>query len=244
MRVKPIPLQVIQLAITHCQFTTMPLANTIAHMLIFVFFFLLHPGEYAYTNNPNAAPFHLCDVHLNLHNRRLNPLICSEQDLHAATYVGLEFTTQKNGVRGETVGLGWSGHPTLCPVLALIQHLLHLHAHRAPLTTPLYAYHNIGTWHIITTTTLTQHLRWAASTLAQTTGISPHNISIRSLCSSGAMALLCADVDSDKIHLLDRWHSNEMMRYLHVQVFPTPAPLAPLMVHHGYFTLIPNNPLG
>jgi hypothetical protein len=32
-----------------------------------------------------------------------------------------------------------------------------------------------------------------------------------------------------------------MLRYLHVQVFPDLAPLASLMVCHGYFTLLPNN---
>jgi hypothetical protein len=50
-----------------------PATTTIADMLIFGFFFLLHPGEYAYTSNEEAAPFRLYDVYLLIHNRRLHP---------------------------------------------------------------------------------------------------------------------------------------------------------------------------
>ncbi len=72
----------------------------------------------------------------------------------------------------------------------------------------------------------------------------PVDISIRSLHSSGAMALLHAEVDVDRIRLLGRWRSDEMLRYLHIQAYPLVAPLASLMVRHGHFTLIPNNRLG
>jgi hypothetical protein len=37
------------------------------------------------------------------------------------------------------------------------------------------------------------------------------------------MALLCAHVDTDIIRLVGRWHSNEMLRYLHIQAEPTMA---------------------
>jgi hypothetical protein len=57
------------------------------------------------------------------------------------------------------------------------------------------------------------------------------------------MTLLCAAVDTDKIRLLGRWCSDEMLRYLHVQAFPIVAPLAKQMLQHGNFALIPNNPL-
>jgi hypothetical protein len=58
------------------------------------------------------------------------------------------------------------------------------------------------------------------------------------------MALLCADVDSDRIRLLGRWKSDEMLRSLHVQALPVIAPLSTLMVQHGYFSFIPNQTLG
>jgi hypothetical protein len=147
-------------------------------------------------------------------------------------------------VRGELVGLGRSGHLVLCPVLAMINRLGHFQLHRAPPHLPLYSYHNGSQWHHITTTTLIQHLQWAALALTTTRGISPEDISIRSLRSSGAMALLCANVHPDKIWLLGRWRSDEMLRYLHVQATPLVAPMASLMVRHGHLHFIPNNRLG
>jgi hypothetical protein len=98
-------------------------------MIILGFFFLLRPGEYAFTDNPDAAPFRLCDVHVLLYNRRLDPAQCLEQDLDNATHIALEFTRQKNGVHGELVGRGRSGHPTLCPVKAAVLRIKHLRIH-------------------------------------------------------------------------------------------------------------------
>jgi hypothetical protein len=131
-RVKPIPLQLLHAAVAQCYRARSVASQAIADMLIVGFFFLLRPGEYAATANPDAAPFRLCDVHILLHSRRLDPLTCIDQELTAATHVALEFTTQKNGVRNELVGLGRSGHPVLCPVLALCNRVRHLRLHNAP----------------------------------------------------------------------------------------------------------------
>jgi hypothetical protein len=161
----------------------------------------------------------------------------------AINYIALEFTTQKNGVRVELVGLGRSCHPTWRPIAALISRVKHLRSNNAPLTTPLYAYYDT-TWRSVDTTTLKTHLRNTVTVLGPTYGIQPSDISIRSLRSSGAMALLCAKVDTDMIRLLGRWRSDEMLRYLHVQSFPLLAPLAQQMLRHGYYTLIPNLPMG
>jgi len=179
-------------------------------MLTLGFFFLLRPGEYASTNNPDATPFRLCDVHLLLHQRRLDIYTCPEHELDHATHLALEFTNQKNGVRGELVGLGRSQHPILCPVSAMICRLKHLRLHNAPLTAPIYTVF-APTPTAITTSELTQRLRQACITIGATVGISADDISIHSLRSSGAMALLCADVDTDKIRLLGRWRSDEML---------------------------------
>jgi hypothetical protein len=96
----------------------------------------------------------------------------------------------------------------------------------------------------ISTSTLTQHLRVALSAIQHEVGITPADISVRSLRASGAMALLCAEVDTDKIRLLGRWRSDEMLRYLHVQAFPIVAPLASQMVRHGFYSFFPNNNMG
>jgi hypothetical protein len=208
-------------------------------MLLLGFFFLLRPGEYAYTSNPDAAPFRLCDVRLLINARQLNPITANTDDSDRVNFVALEFTTQKNGVRGELVGLGKSGHPQWCPVRALLNRIKHLRTHQAPPTTPLYAFFHHH-WQRVDTQILTHYLRTSVNVLGATYGITPSDISVRSLRSSGAMALLCAKVDTDVIRLLGRWRSDEMLRYLHVQTFPIVAPLASQMLHHGHFTLIPN----
>jgi hypothetical protein len=244
MRVKPIPLQIILHVVTECYRTQDPATNTMGQMITLGFFFLLRPGEYALTDNADAAPFRSCDVHLLHHNTRLNHYTCPEQLLDAATHVALEFTNQKNGVRGELVGLGRSGHAVLCPVIATIARLKHFRLHRACPKTPLYTYFTHHNHSFIKTDSLTQLLRRACSYLGPTVGVTPQDISIRSLRSSGAMALLCADVDPDRIRLVGRWKSDEMLRNLHVQALPIVAPLATLMVQHGFFSFIPNNRLG
>jgi hypothetical protein len=172
-------------------------------MLTLGFFSLLRPGEYAATSNPDAAPFQACDVHVLWYQVHLDAFTCSEADFHTVTHIALEFTTQKNGVKGELVGLGRSGHPLLCPVFAALSRLKHMRLHNAPRTTPLYTVFSttagVSHTNTITTTELTQQLRTTCSFLGDAVGLQPCDISVRSLRSSGAMALLCADVDTDKI---------------------------------------------
>jgi len=63
-RVKPIPISVLQNAVfSHRQWRT-PHNYAIADMITLGFFFLLRPGEYAATINPESSPFRLCNVHL------------------------------------------------------------------------------------------------------------------------------------------------------------------------------------
>jgi len=118
----------------------------------------------------------------------------------------LEFTKEKNGVHGELVGLGRSGHHFLCPVLAMIARVKHLRIHNAPPTTPINSVYTHVSWQAIQTTILTQHLRQAVLAFPDNVGITPADISIQSLHASGAMALLCTEADTDKIRLLGRWH--------------------------------------
>jgi hypothetical protein len=65
----------------------------------------------------------------------------------------------------------------------------------------LCLHHQIATTMVlgIDTTTLTKQLRTATMALGAPYGISPQDISIRSLRASGAMALLSARVDTDMI---------------------------------------------
>jgi hypothetical protein len=122
-KVKHIPLPVIGYAADMCHFTNTAYSHAIADMLLLGFYFLLRPGEYAFKSNLDASPFRLCDVHLLINTRRLDVLAAPEHELHQANFVALEFTNQKNGVRGELVGLGHSGHPSWCPVQAILSRI-------------------------------------------------------------------------------------------------------------------------
>jgi hypothetical protein len=243
-RVKPVPIQVVDAATSVGLLSTEASGLAIADMIILAFFFLLRPGEYAYSSSPESTPFRICDVHLLIGQRRLNWRACSDEELHAITFVALEFTSQKNGVRGELIGLSRSGSPTLCPVQAIIRRMQHFRHLSAPSDTPLYTFYNGHAWHHVTPSIITSTLRSAVATIGAPLGIDdPSDISARSLRSGGAMALLCAEVDTDKIRLLGRWRSDEMLRYLHIQAYPLTATFANQMLLHGNFALLPNNPL-
>jgi len=211
-------------------------------MLMLGFYFLLHPGEYANTSNPDLTPFRLQDVHLHRGDSRINHLTCPLPDLQSSSFVCLGFTTQKNGVCSELIGLGRSGNLAFCPVQACLNCILHLRTYQAPPHTPLYTYF-CDDWQAITTTMLTSEIRSSTAVMGHTVGLSPPDVSVRSLRASGAMALLCANVVTDCIHLLGCWRSDKTLHYLHVQAYPVVAHLAPAMLQHGQFTLIPNTPV-
>jgi hypothetical protein len=140
------------------------------------------------------------------------------------------------------VGLSRSGCPILCPVCAIISCIKHFRHLQAPGLTPIYEYHNGISWTHITPALITTALCITVTAVGPALGINPEDISTRSLCSGGAMALLCAEVDTDKNRLLGRWHSDEMLRYLHIQAYPLTATFSSQMLQHGNFALIPNNP--
>ena len=236
-RVKPIPLPIL----VHATVGTLqlsPLLQSCGDMVCLGLFFLCRPGEYALSSSSSlSTPFRLCDVDLFLGNARLDVHTADEDALRAATYVTLTFTLQKNTVPGEKIGHGRSGHPVFCPVLAVVRRILHLRANGAPPTAPLHSYYTRRTRHDLHVRSVTTLLRKAVAELGPHYGLSPAAVEARSLRSSGAMALLCARVDTDLIQLVGRWRSDAMFRYLHVQAAPLTSPLAPRMMHHGTFSL-------
>jgi len=238
-RIKPIPSSVLTHTVHTLRLSQHPRSTSMADMLTLGFYFLLRPGEYAQTANPESTPSRLQDIHLHAGTSCINHLTSPVHTLDAANFVCLEFTNQKNGVRGELIGLGRSGNPAFCPVQACVNRIKHLRQFNAPPTTPLFAFFS-SEWKAISSSDLTTELRRVLSVLGQQVGLSPDDVSIRSLRASGAMALLCTNVDTDRIRLLGRWRSDEMLRYLHVQAYPVVASLAPAMLRHGHFTLIQN----
>ena len=238
-RVKPIPLAALRHIVSIAAASQSPRLLASAQMITLAFFFLLRPGEYTSTPS-DTTPFTLADIQIFLGNVRLNITTSPNETLLQATFCTLEFTTQKNGVRGEVIGLGRSGSLLLCPVRALAHRVIHLRCHNAPPGSPLGKYFVHGAWHDLKPKDITTDLRHAVSILGSSIGLVPSDVSARSLRATGAMALLCADIDHDRIKLVGRWRSDEMIRYLHVQAAPVMSKFSKAMITSGDFRLIPN----
>jgi hypothetical protein len=130
-RVKPVPIAIIRHVLTAALLSASIDNLVVADMIVLAFFVLLRPGEYAATTS-DATPLRMCDVQLFIGPVRIDPATADEQSLWSATFASLTFTTQKNGVRREVIGLGCSGDPELCPVLCLVRRILHLRHFNAP----------------------------------------------------------------------------------------------------------------
>ncbi len=235
-RVKPIPIQVIRRIAFLAQSSPDPTLCASADMIIIAFFYLLRPGEY--TDN-DKTPFRIADVQLFIGDTRINIMTAPVKQVQQARFASLTFTTQKNGVRGEVIGLARSGDPYLCPVLATIRRVLYLRQHLAPSDTPLARVFNTSTK--VTSSLLTTCIRDAVAHLGPSLGFLPDDVSARCLRAAGATALLLAKVDPDVIRLIGRWRSDEMLRYLHVQAYPLMKNYAQQMLSAGTYTLIPSH---
>jgi hypothetical protein len=95
------------------------------------------------------------------------------------------------------------------------------------------------TRHSVTPSDITTVLCISVSALGPSIGFLPEDITARSLCVGGAVALLVACVDTDIIHLIGRWCSDEMLCYLHLQAQPVMRNFAHLMLQGGDYNLIP-----
>ena len=166
-------------------------------------------------------------------------MLASPNDLHVATASMLVYTDQKNAIRGEKIIHGASRCANLCPKEAIVWRILHLRQYNADPTTPLYSYNKNGRWHSLQSTDICKALKCSAKALFATTNLHPDDVTTHGLCAGGAMALLCAQIDSDIIRLVGCWHSDEMMQYLHAQCLPLMKNLAPTMVTHGNYSLLP-----
>jgi hypothetical protein len=241
-RVKPIPIQLILTILSvayHATAASNDATKAITNMAVIAFYYLLHPGKYTGTVTDDAA-FKLQDLQIFIGDRFVNPCIAPMSDLEAATSASLVFTNQKNGVRGEVVNHATSGASHCFPVRVLARRAIHLRENDAPATAPLASYYSNGRRRAIRSADITDALRAAARITGDELGIRPEDISARSLRAGGAMALLCAQMDSDIIKLLGRWQSDTMMRYFHVQSRPGMRNFAARMLHGGLYDLFQN----
>jgi hypothetical protein len=238
-RVKPVPIISI-VYILHQAFldSNLPDCQAVAYMCAVAFYFLLRPGEYTGTTSDDT-PFRLADVALHIGNRCLDTMLSPTTDIQAADYVLYTFTTQKNGTKGEILTHGLSGDPLACPVQATICRVLHLRHNKAPISAPIASYYSARKGIALKSKDITDALQLAAIATTHQTGILPTDISTRSLRVGGAMALLNGKIDHDTIRMLGRWHSDAMMRYLHLQSRPIMCEFASTIFNHGIYNFLP-----
>ncbi|EJK61126.1 hypothetical protein THAOC_18432, partial [Thalassiosira oceanica] len=196
-RVKPLPVQVIRRMANVAMHSRFERTKAVADMTILAFFFLLRPGEYVDTNS-ESTPFKIEDVNFYIGDTWINPATASEQQLLAATRVTLTFTTQKNGVRGEIIGLCTSGDPIMCPVRAAIRRVLYLRRNGAPVGTPLgRVFPEVGETKAdrLQPKHITAAIRDAVKFYGTDLGFLPEDVSARSLRAAGANDLLSSWAD-------------------------------------------------
>ena len=84
-------------------------------------------------------------------------------------------------------------------------------------------------------------LKYAFRFLGPSLGFMPKDVSARSLCAAGSMALLFSDVETDIVMLVGRWHSDEILRYLNVQADPLKRKNLKRMVQYEIYCINPNH---
>lgn len=220
-------------------------------LIVIGFFYLNRPGEVVRTASNDrglSSPFRLCDVHLSFGptswraSTTLPPRLASCNDVLTSDTASLEYTDQKNSVRGEKIRHAASGDPDICPVRAVERRIQHLRRFHAPAETPLYTYYaDSGVPRDCHTQLVTKLLKQAAERAFPRTGIPKGKISARSLRPGGATAMLCAGFAPIDIQLVGRWNSEAMLRYLRADASPAVHQYAVKMLASGSFSYQPKS---
>ena len=225
-----------------------PLNKTVIDLIIVAFYWLLRPAEYCKSDAPGtrSQAFEFQHVQFTIDGAIYKAPEAPLNDaniMERTTYAALEFTDQKNGVRGEIVGHSANSDSFFCPVKALLRICRRMKKHSARTTDPLYHHYNPAptqrNWYDVRPTFITNALRHAANRIQATTGLTSNLLSACSLRPGGATALLVARIDTNIIQLLGRWKSDAMFRYLRVQATTHALSLSQRMLEHGAFTFAP-----
>jgi hypothetical protein len=150
------------------------------------------------------------------------------------------FITQKIGIRNEEIihGLGATG---LCyPVRATARRIKYLRRNGAKCTVPIASIYVCNRLTAIKAQQITETIRHTMAMNFHCTDIAADEVSARSLCAGGAMALLCGKVDMNLIQILNRWHSDALIRYLHMQAQPIFQHFAGKMYNNGNYSFLPD----
>ena len=224
---------------------TTPINIAISNLTWVAFFFLLRPGEYCRgCTNTTQHPFSLKDVQFFIGQQPYNAATASKDVLAQADFVSLLFTTQKNGVKGKSIGHGHTGHPQGCPVAAIHCQVAYLRCHGAIRDTPFSSFKKGTKWQQIRGDKITATIRSVVRAAGPSIGFTKADISARSLRGGGAMALLMAGVDPDTIRLVGRRRSDTMLCYLHTPEKHFTEGLSDNMFQHVAYTVIPPSHAG
>ena len=153
----------------------------------------------------------------------------------------MTFTVQKSRVPGEIMGHTCSGALHACPVVGLVELCVFLRKHGSPHDAPLGTYREIpsGPLYYIKSSDISKALKSAARVHDSEFGIGPDDVSAGCLRSTGAMALFCGGIDSNRIRLLGRWKSWTMLRYFHLQSRAARCGLSAAMLHGDKIDMLP-----
>jgi hypothetical protein len=105
-------------------------------MICIGFYFLMHPGKHT-TPSDNSKPFRLIGIVFMISHHWYNGLTIPLNLLHLVTFALLIFTGPEDGMLGEKIGHGQSGHPRFCTVNAQSHWVHHLWEQYTPGDTPL-----------------------------------------------------------------------------------------------------------
>ena len=212
--VKPLPVELIELAVQTCHASNTAKDACIANMITIGFFFLCCPGEHTVTFD--NKPFKLSNVQFYKDNKPVP--IQSSKLMHTADFLTLTFDSQKKCVKGNPIGHRHSTSATHCPILAVAHRVAHLNLHGAKSHQLLCSYYHSASssYHYLASQDITQVL-WASALHHLRFCVNPASVECRSLCTSSAMTLFSCGVDTLLIKLVGRWHSDTMLHYLHVQ---------------------------
>ena len=238
-RVRPLPLIVIQSLETAAQVTT-PRNIAIIHLTWVAFLFLLRPGEYCRGNtNTSQHPFRLKDVQFFILQQPYNAVTASNAVLTQPEFVSLLFTTQKNGVKGQLIGHGCTGHPQECIVAAMRRRVAYLRRHGATGKTPISSFNKVNKWQQIQGDNIPAAIRAVVRAAGPSIIFAEVYISAHSLRAGMGMALIMTRVDPDTICLVRRWRRDTILRYLHTTETSFTEGLSTKMFEHGTYAIVP-----
>jgi hypothetical protein len=135
---------------------------------------------------------------------------------------------------------GRSGNALCCPIQETVRRIKHHWLKNSTPSAPLASYYLTKRRTAIKAMDVTDTLRHAMMLNFHRIGIKAADISTRSLCAGGAMAMFFGKIDINNIHFMGRWHSDAMMRYLHLLAQPLVGRFAEVMYNNGAYIFQPD----